>query len=189
MKEVLHLGLSLLLDPQEKEWRLYFLFDFCEFGRGNFAMVRMIGWCCLLRLLDTLVQTYLVGFPFENDLLLSNNILRRLYFLPWFKRIIFQAKVNEVFKALGVLSIWVVEWTEVRTMVVLWMKNGGKEEVLGGSLVFIHNNYKITKIWFTLWIFYIYSQRPISAMICFLNAGTNKILLTNLFVIIPDYIC
>jgi hypothetical protein len=108
---LLHLRLSLLLDPQEKEGRLYFLLDFRKFGRGNLTVVRMIGWCCLLRLFNALVQTHLVIFPLQDELLLGNGILQGgdlFYRLQW---IIFQPKVNEVFKPFWLFSIRVVKRT------------------------------------------------------------------------------
>jgi hypothetical protein len=56
--------------------------------------------------------------------------------------IVFQSKIDEVFKAFWLLSVGIVERTEVGTVVFLRMKDGGKKEVLRGSLFFIHNNYK-----------------------------------------------
>jgi len=73
---VLHERVSLLLDPQEEEGRLHFLLDFCEFGRGDFTVVRVIGGCCLLRLLDALVLTHLEVLPLQDQLLLGDLRLR-----------------------------------------------------------------------------------------------------------------
>ena len=95
---VLHERVSLLLDPQEEEGRLYFLLDFCEFGRGDFTMVRVIGGCCLLRLLNALVQTHLVVVPLQNELLLGDLLLRNRLMLR-LEGIVFQSKIDEVFKA------------------------------------------------------------------------------------------
>ena len=61
-------------------------------------MVRVIGGCCLLRLLNALVQTHLVVVPLQNELLLGDLLLRNRLMLR-LEGIVFQSKIDEVFKA------------------------------------------------------------------------------------------
>lgn len=118
--------------------------------------MRVVGWCCLLRLLDALVETGLIVIPLEDELLLSNGLLDGRHLLDGLKRVILKSEVNQVFKAVGVFSIGVMEWTQVGTVIFLRMENGGKEEVLRGSLVFIHNNYTKSQKYDLLCEYFIY---------------------------------
>jgi hypothetical protein len=83
--------------------------------------------------------------PFQYKILFSDRLLQRLHLSARLKLIIIESKVNKVFESARLFPEGVVKWTEIWTMVFLRMKNGGKKEVFGGSLIVIHNNYKITR--------------------------------------------
>ena len=82
-----------------------------------------------------------------------------------------------------------MEGTEVGTVVFLRMEDGGKKEVLRGSLVFIHNNYKNHKNIIYFPNIFIYSHKSISLMIDPRRAGTRRMVLINWLVIEPHDDC
>lgn len=68
----------------------------------------------------------------------------RLFFLRVLR--LLKAEVDEVFEARRVLAEGILEGAEVGTVVLLRLQNRGEEEVVGGSLAFIHNNYRSQKM-------------------------------------------
>lgn len=116
---LLNLWVSLLLDSQEEERRLRFLLDGSEFGRGNLAMIRIIRWCCLLRLLAILVKTLTVIAAFQNGILFTDWTIQRPNPIERLDWVLFKVELNEVFKSNWLFSKRIVKGTEVWTVIFL----------------------------------------------------------------------
>ncbi len=102
----------------------------------------MIRRFCLLKFLHILLHVPIFFILLQDVIVLLGLVFYWsviVHRLQW----LFQPKVNEVLKAGGQLAERVSERTEIGTVVFLGLKDGGKKEILGGSMVFIHNNYKI----------------------------------------------